>query len=102
MLAEARDIVAHLGNIRFADIVPRDLEAEEHARQHLAEEDQEMEVNEEIAEKRKMEGIEDMLANLTAGSGANTHHTGRPTVDDLQKLRKRLQDSTARLGLELN
>ncbi|KAF7297305.1 Yae1-N domain-containing protein [Mycena indigotica] len=36
LLAEAREISASLADVRFSDIAPRDLEAEAHAREHLA------------------------------------------------------------------
>ncbi|KAF8999195.1 hypothetical protein BDZ89DRAFT_1051351 [Hymenopellis radicata] len=35
LLDDARSISSALANVRFSDIAPRDLEAEEHARQHL-------------------------------------------------------------------
>ena len=54
-LADAQEISSHLSKIRFSDIMPRDLEAEEHFRQHL-EEGVEIDVH----------GIEDMVANLAA------------------------------------
>ncbi|KAF9484176.1 hypothetical protein BDN70DRAFT_789102, partial [Pholiota conissans] len=59
-IAEAQEISSLLSRIRFSDIMPRDLEAEEHARQHLEAEGMELDVNEDIAEKRDLEGIEDM------------------------------------------
>jgi hypothetical protein len=98
--ADARDVASQLANLRFSDIAPRDLEAEEHARQHMeASDDYGMEVGEELAEKREMEGIEDLLAKLTAGK--NTKDSGRPTVEDLIRLNERLQALSSRLSLEL-
>lgn len=93
--AEARNIAGQLANLRFSDVAPRDLEAEEHARQHMeANDDHGMEVGEEMAEKREMEGIEDLLAKLTAGK--NTKDPGRPTVEDLKRLSERLQALNSR------
>ncbi|OBZ68798.1 hypothetical protein A0H81_11369 [Grifola frondosa] len=75
LLREARDIVSQLSNVRFSDIAPPDLEAQRHAREHLEsvmEDDNEgmdFEVPEEVAEKRKMEKLEDMIAQMGAGSG---------------------------------
>ena len=99
-VADARNIAGQLANLRFSDIAPRDLEAEEHARQHMeANDDYEMDVGEELAEKREVEGIEDLLAKLTAGK--NTKDPGRPTVEDLKGLNERLQALSSRLSLDL-
>lgn len=95
---EARDVVSQLSSIRFTDIAPRDLEAEEHARQHLEDDDAGLDVNEELAEKRKMEGLEDMLARLTAGS---TQSNGQRnlSMDDVTLLKGRLDNLALALGL---
>ena len=98
LLQEARDISSRLSAIRFSDIAPRDLEAEEHARQHLEAEGEGLDENEEIAERRKMEGIEDMLAQLTSGT-ANGNDGKRPTIDDVGSLEQRLRLLTEGLGL---
>lgn len=102
-LVEARAIAAGLAGVRFTDVVPRDLEAEEHARQHLADEDSGMDENEELNDKRKMEGLEDMLSRLTAGAASPemTDKT-RPTMEDVRVLERRLQALNARLGLDVN
>lgn len=100
MLQEAREIVTQLGNVRFSDIEPPDLEAEQHAREHLEMEQEEM-LGEEVAERRRMEGVEDMLARLSAG-GASEHAQVRPTRDDVQRLKVRLETLSAQLGLGLN
>lgn len=96
MKAEARDITSKLSNVRFSDIAPRDLEAEEHAREHL--EGDEMDLGEEITSKRDMEGIEDMLAKLTAGANPVSVQ-GRPTMQDVHTLKARLQILDQQLGL---
>lgn len=97
MLRDARGVAAQLGNIRFSDIEPRDLEAEQHAREHLEMEPEEM-LGEEIGEKRRMEGVEDMLARLSAGEGIGQVQ-GRPSREDVQRLKMRLEALAARLGL---
>ncbi|TFK36512.1 hypothetical protein BDQ12DRAFT_686541 [Crucibulum laeve] len=102
MAIEARDIAAKLSDIRFSDISPRDLEAEEHARQHLEDDEHGMDVNEEIAEKREVEGLEDMLAKLTAGTSMGAHETGRPTEDDVRVLKGRLENLVQRMGITVN
>jgi hypothetical protein len=96
--ADAQEICSQLSKIRFSDIMPRDLEAEEHARQHL-EEGVEIDVHEKIAAKRDIEGIEDMLADLTAGT--NFTGTTRPSVDDVRILKDRLKVLSDRLNLQI-
>jgi hypothetical protein len=102
MIAEARDIASMLANIRFTDIAPRDLEAEEHARQHLEADDNPLDMNEEVEEKRRMEELEDMLAKLTPGSTAGLNQSGRPTVEDVRLLKGRLETLTQGLGLSID
>jgi hypothetical protein len=100
MLQEAREISAQLGNVRFSDIEPRDLEAEQHAREHLEMEPEEI-LGEEFGERRKMEGMEDMLARLSTGGG-NGQAQGRPTREDVQRLKVRLEALVGQLGLGMN
>ncbi|KAG6911056.1 hypothetical protein DXG01_004570 [Tephrocybe rancida] len=97
LVQEAREIAAQLGHIRYSDIEPRDLEAEQHAKEHLEAEGQEMEVNEDLEKKKKLETVEDMLAGLSAGQDVTA--SGRPTVEDVVKLKGRLQALTSQLGL---
>ena len=98
-LADAHEISSQLSKIRFSDIMPRDLEAEEHAHQHLEEEGIEIDVHEKIAAKRDIEGIEDMLANLAAGT--NSSSTARPSIDDVRILKDRLKILSDRLSLQI-
>ena len=81
MQTDAQEISSQLSKIRFSDIMPRDLEAEEHARHHLEEEGVEIDVHEKLAAKRDIEGIEDMLANLATGT--KPAGTARPSVEDV-------------------
>ncbi|KAG7447322.1 uncharacterized protein BT62DRAFT_892270 [Guyanagaster necrorhizus] len=94
---EARSISSALSSIRFSDIAPRDLEAEEHAREHLEDGAPELE---EIDEKKKMEDLEDMLNRLSAGKSLRADEA-RPTLEDLQHLRERLKNLMERLGLDV-
>ncbi|KAJ7506230.1 hypothetical protein B0H11DRAFT_1677904, partial [Mycena galericulata] len=57
MLAKARAIALDLAAVHFTEVVLRYLEAEEHVRQHLANEDDDLRLDEkeELSEKRKME-----------------------------------------------
>jgi len=91
-----------LGNIRLTDIAPSDLQAEEHARQHMQADECELEMNEEVAEKCKFEGLEDMLAQLTAGTNRERNRAGRPTIEDVRLLKARLEALAYRLGLTIN
>jgi hypothetical protein len=96
---EAREIAAQLGHIRYSDIEPRDLEAEEHAREHLEMEALETD-NEEMMEKRKMERIEDMMAKLAASTQATDRV--RPTLEDVHRLKERLETLGRGLGFDMN
>jgi hypothetical protein len=99
MLTEAQEISSQLSRVRFSDIMPRDLEAEAHAREHLEAEGVELDMNEEIANKREVEGLEDLLANLSADNGKSRERHARPTIDDVQVLKDRLKLLTNRLDL---
>lgn len=101
MLAEAQDISTRLSNVRFSDIMPRDLEAEEHAREHLEAEGMEPDTHEDIVAKRDVEGIEDMLANLSAGNGKTKNETVRPTAEDVRALKRRLGTLSDYLHLDI-
>ncbi|EAU88002.1 hypothetical protein CC1G_01649 [Coprinopsis cinerea okayama7 len=94
---DIRDIASQLSNIRFSDIAPPDLEAEEHEREHRLANGESMDVNEEIQAKNDVEGLEDMLA----GMGSSTNSTKRPTMDDFRSLVSRLNSFTTSIGLGL-
>ena len=96
---DALEISSQLSKIRFSDIMPHDLEAEEHARQHLGE-DVEIDVHEKIAATRDIEGIEDMFANLATGT--NFTGTTRPSVSDVHILKDRLKVLSDRLNLQVD
>lgn len=74
---EARDIVSQLSSIRFTDIAPRDLEAEEHARQHLEDDKSGLDV-EELVENTKMDValLKSRLDNLALKLGLATTYLG--------------------------
>ncbi|KAJ3838056.1 hypothetical protein F5878DRAFT_652273 [Lentinula raphanica] len=103
-LIEVRSIASQLSNIRFADIAPRDLEAEEHAREHLEMVDEDAETeNEELVQKRAMEGLEDMLASL--GSGPDPHFPAqqrKPTMEDVGTLKERTLSLCALMKLDVH
>ncbi|KAJ3894484.1 hypothetical protein GG344DRAFT_41010 [Lentinula edodes] len=105
MLTEAQSIASQLSKIRFSEIAPRDLEAEAHAREHfeMDEEDAGMEESEELAEKRQMEGLEDMLKRLNSG-GVDTDPADQYkkfTLEDVQALRQRIISLCTMIGIRL-
>ncbi len=112
---EVRDIAAALANVRFSDIAPPDLEAIAHAREHLessnsmdADEDaadltDPAKLNEEIKDKRDVESLEDLMAQMGAPgttSGAAPAPT-RPTANDVARIKERLMGIAQGLGLAL-
>lgn len=74
LVIEARDIVSQLSSIRFTDIAPRDLEAEEHARQHLEDDESGLDVKGELVENMKMDValLKSRLDNLALKLGLAT------------------------------
>ena len=110
VLEEIRAISAQLSDIRFSDIVPRDLEAEAHAREHLADDRGDLSVNgldengivqdESTMERKKMEQLEDMMSSFGTNP-APTSHLPRPGPEDVKAIRVRLLQVARILGLEL-
>ena len=111
-----RDVAARLADVRLSDIAPLDPEAVAHAREHLADaamsvdnlndEDDDDDVdaaalNEEIRDKRDMEGLEDLMARMGAGAGPAPAPRARPTAEDVVRLRDRLMAVAQSLGLAL-
>ncbi|KAF9495555.1 hypothetical protein BDN71DRAFT_1447472 [Pleurotus eryngii] len=91
MLSSARHIASSLSKVRFTDIAPRDLEAEEHTREHLDAEGIDMEQNPDLEEKRAMEGLEDLLSSMTTSGGPSQAGPTRPTIEDVRSLKEQLQ-----------
>ena len=110
-LKEIRAISAQLSDIRFSDIVPRDLEAEAHAREHLADGEGDLPVNEldengtvqdeETVEKKKMEQLEDMMSSFGTNPAPNSN-LPRPGPEDVKAIHVRLLNVARVLGLELD
>lgn len=110
-LREIRAILAQLSDIRFSDIAPRDLEAEAHAREHLADGEGDLPVNEldengmvqdgEAVEKREMERLEDMMSSFGTDPVPSSN-LPRPGPGDVKAIRVRLLDVAKSLGLELD
>ncbi|KAI0071098.1 hypothetical protein K474DRAFT_672258 [Panus rudis PR-1116 ss-1] len=109
LVLEARDIAAHLSEIRFSDIAPPDLEAEQHAREHLEataattknreDLDLDVDMNEELKERRDLESLEDMMKGLGASANSSSEKDRRPTPDDVARLADRLKTLSATLGI---
>jgi hypothetical protein len=100
-LVEAQSISTELGIVRFSDIVPRDVEAEAHAREHLEatgalDEDMQI-VDGPLKEKADAELLEDMLNSLSTNEGGMKQK--RPTVEDVQRLKDRLGALLQRIGI---
>ena len=109
-LKEIRAISAQLSDIRFSDIVPRDLEAEAHAREHLTDEgdlpvngldENGMVQDEETVEKRGIEQLEDMMSSFGTNP-APSSNLPRPGPEDVKAIRVRLLNVARILGLELD
>lgn len=109
LLQEAKQISSLLNDIRFSDIVPPDLEAEQHAREHLQStndddnDDIDIDLGEEITHKRGMENLEDMLTRMSAGNSSTdtAMKKGRPTMEDVRALSDRLSVLAGVVGLSL-
>ncbi len=87
--------------MRFTDIAPRDLEAEEHAREHLDAESIDMEQNPELEDKQTMEGMEDLLSSMTTSGGPIQAGPRRPTVEDVRLLKGQLQTLARQVQLDI-
>ena len=104
LLREARAISSDLAEIRFSDIAPPDLQAEQHAREHLEsadaeERDFEVEMSDEVKQKRDLENLEDMMTRMGAGATTSAVDKTRPTMSDVEKLAGRLTVLLLSLGL---
>ncbi|KAH9933140.1 uncharacterized protein BXZ73DRAFT_46587 [Epithele typhae] len=111
IVAELRDVAARLSEVRLSDVAPPDLEAIAHAREHLEEnarpagnEDMDLmdatDLNDDLKQKKDMEGLEDLMARMGAGAGASSAPE-RPTAEDVNRLKARLVAVAAALGLDV-
>ncbi|KAJ3711844.1 hypothetical protein DFJ43DRAFT_86769 [Lentinula guzmanii] len=102
-LIEARSIASQLSNIRFSEIAPRDLEAEAHTREHLEmdEDDTGIQENDEFLHKRRMEGLEDMLAELSSGVSSHSSEQHKPTLEDVHMLKQRTLSLCTAMKLDI-
>ncbi|KAF4565569.1 hypothetical protein EYR40_002364 [Pleurotus pulmonarius] len=101
LLSSARHIASSLSKVRFTDIAPRDLEAEEHAREHLDAEGIDMEQNPELEDKRTMEGLEDLLSSMSTSGRLIQAGPKRPTIEDVRLLKEQLQTLARQVQLDI-
>jgi len=97
MVTEIRNITRQLASVSLTDIAPPDLEAEAHAREHL--ELAEREANDKPTEKRDLEGIGDMLADMSVRSPNAGRTKGGTTLEDVAHLKKQIETLSQALGL---
>ncbi|KAK0238423.1 hypothetical protein EDD85DRAFT_508120 [Armillaria nabsnona] len=88
---EARSITSALSSIRFSDI---DVEAEEHFENGV------VPGSEKGDEKREIEDLEDTLNRLSTAKTIKADE-GRPTLEDYQRLKRRLKSLMERLSLDV-
>lgn len=94
---EVRIITSLLADIRFNDITPRGVDAEEHARQHIKVGSHSV-VNEGVDVGTS---VNELLQPI-AGTSSVEVQSDRPTMDDVKQLKKRLEDLIQRLGLTIS
>ena len=104
--AETQAISAALSNVRFADVMPPDVEAEEHARRDREVYGDDVDGPDTTAKTREMDLLEDMVARMNTGTGSEavtndreTKGAPRPTTEDVKALKSRLESLATRLGL---
>jgi len=97
-IADTEEISARLSRIRFSEVMPPDREAEEHARLHQEEDGDELFVGQE---REELELLEDMVEQMNTREVLRPEE-GRPTAEDVQVLKNRLDQLAARLGMNIN
>ena len=100
IMTEIQEINARLSRIRFCDIIPPDLEAEEHARLHMEEDGDELDVVGR-QEGRELERLENLIEQMNTDS-EGVKEKGRPMGEDVEVLKIRLDQLAARLGMDIN
>lgn len=101
MITNVREIQSQLSEVRFSDIVPRDLEAEEHAKEHLAAEgDDDIIEDEDLVEKRRMERLEDMMSAMATDPTADQRK--RLNANDVSSLKQNLAETARRLDVDMS
>lgn len=96
IITEIQEINSRLSRIRFSDIIPPDLEAEEHARQHQEEGGNEL----DAAEGRELELLENMIEQMNTDS--EKPNGPAKLGEDVKVLKNRLDQLAVRLGMNIN
>jgi hypothetical protein len=99
---EVRLITSLLADIRFADVAPRDVDAEEHARQHSKGVGGQSVVNEGVDAETRVDRPQDIQPQPIVGTSSAETQSDRPTMDNVSQLKKQLEDLTRRLGLTIS
>lgn len=94
--SETRNVIRALGRIRLSDLAPRDLEAEEHARAH----GEEIELPQELKDKRDMESLEDSLGAMGGDAHARRGGGQEDLKAEVQACRITLKSLLERAGMQ--
>ena len=92
VVEKTRDLIRRLGKLRLKDLAPRDHEAEQHAIDH----GEELQVPQDLQDKRDMEALEDSMNGL-GGSKTQQH---APKLEELQACRAELRELLNAVGLQ--
>lgn len=90
LLEDLRDLIRDLNKVKRAEVLPIDVEREEHERDEHGGEGDEHAFELEGNEKRDMEGLENALQGLGA-NGSGTENEGKREEELLEDLRMRLE-----------
>lgn len=99
---EARLITSLLADIKFADIIPRNIDAEERFRQHLNTVGGQSVVSGGADVETDMDGPYDIQPQPIVWTGNTALPSDRPTMDDVRQLKTRLENLTRRLKLNIS
>lgn len=109
LIIEAQEINSRLSRIRFSDVMPPDLEAEEHARRYHEQDGSELDVDQErsTSSTGELELLENMIEQMNSDSertnGLVLHPAkDRPTTEEVGVLKNRLDHLVARLGMNVH
>ena len=92
VIEKMRDLIRRLGKLRLKDLAPRDHEAEQHAIDH----GEEIQVPQDLQDKRDMEALEDSMNGL----GASATKQQASGLEELQACRVQLRELLNAVGLQ--
>ncbi|KAF8574327.1 hypothetical protein K439DRAFT_1416020, partial [Ramaria rubella] len=101
---ELRDIIGNLERIHLADLAPRDLQAEEHAREHIENisGDVTAYVAVEAGTNKDRENSSQPTEYLLKASNTEEQSSSRPAVQELDQIRARLYIVLKDVGLNIS